>query len=144
MITCQGRDQIVNVQFGQKSLVIVNFHFERELNLRCLRKRLRLITLHWPSYSNAVDIILGDFNISEFESVYLHESPTSCVFPLRVLVKFSHTMWNPLMELSLHEQISGAVGSFVDELTWLRSHALVILLLIHSALCHQDGAHNSA
>ena len=50
---------IVNIQFGQKNLPIVNVHLERE--------RLRLITPHWPSYPNAVGIILGDFNICEPE-----------------------------------------------------------------------------
>ena len=51
VITCQGRDHIVNVQFGQKNLVIVDVHLELELTLRRLRERLRLIT----------GIILGDF-----------------------------------------------------------------------------------
>ena len=64
MISCQGRDHIVNVQYGRQGLVIVNVH-EPELALRCLRERLRLITPHWPSYPNAVGIILGDFNICE-------------------------------------------------------------------------------
>ena len=67
VITCQGRDHIVNVQSGRTNLVIVNFHFEPELTLRRLHERLRLITPHWPSYPNAVGIILGDFNISEPE-----------------------------------------------------------------------------
>ena len=35
--------------------------------MRRLRERLRLITPHWPSYPNAVGIILGDFNICEPE-----------------------------------------------------------------------------
>ena len=65
MITCQGRDHIVNVQYGRQSPVIVNVHFEPELTLRRLRERLRLITPHWPSYPNAVGIISGDFNICE-------------------------------------------------------------------------------
>ena len=67
MITCQGRDHIVSIQSGRQSLVIVNVHFEPELTLRRLRERLRLITPHWPSYPNAVGIILGDFNIGEPE-----------------------------------------------------------------------------
>ena len=53
MITCQGRDHIVNVQSGRQSLVIVNVHFEPELTLRRFRERLRLITPHW-SYPYAV------------------------------------------------------------------------------------------
>ena len=65
LITCQGRDHIVNIQSGRQSLVIVNVHFEPELTLRHLRGRLRLIIPRWPSYPNAVGIILGDFNICE-------------------------------------------------------------------------------
>ena len=65
VITCQGRDHIVNVQSGQKNLVIVNVHFEPELTLRRLRERLRLITPHWPPHPNAVGTIMGDFNICE-------------------------------------------------------------------------------
>ena len=65
--TCQGRDHLVRVQSGRQSPVIVNVHFEPELSLRRLRERLRLITPHWPSYPNAVGIILGDFNICEPE-----------------------------------------------------------------------------
>ena len=61
MVTCQGRDHVVNIQSGQKNLMIVNVHLDLELTLRRLRERLRLITPHWPSYPNAVDIILGDF-----------------------------------------------------------------------------------
>ena len=63
MSTCQGRDHIVNVESGRKNLVIVNVHFEPELTLRRLREKLRLITPHWPSYPNAVGIIMADFNI---------------------------------------------------------------------------------
>ena len=33
VITCQGRDNIVSVQSGWQSLVIVNVHFEPELTL---------------------------------------------------------------------------------------------------------------
>ena len=64
---CHVRDIIVNVQSGRKNLGIVNVHFEPELTLRRLRERLRLITPHWPSYPNAVGIIMGDFDICEPE-----------------------------------------------------------------------------
>ena len=57
LITCQGRDHIVNVQSGRQSLVIANVHFEPELTLTQLRERLRLINPHWPVYPNAVGII---------------------------------------------------------------------------------------
>ena len=67
LITCQGRDHMVNMQSGRQSLVIVNVHFEPERTLRQLRDRLHLINPHWPSYPNAVGIILGDFNICDAE-----------------------------------------------------------------------------
>ena len=54
LITCQGRDHIVNTQSGRQSPVIVNVHFEPELTLRRLRERLRLITPHSSSYPNAL------------------------------------------------------------------------------------------
>ena len=43
LITCQGRDHLVNIQSGRRSLVIVNVHFEPELTLRQLRGRLSII-----------------------------------------------------------------------------------------------------
>ena len=61
VIACQDRDHVVNIQSGQKNPVIVDVHLELELSLRRLRERVRLITPHWPSYPNAVGIILGDF-----------------------------------------------------------------------------------
>ena len=67
MINCQGRAHTVNVQSGRQSLVIVKVHFEPELTLRRLRETLRLVIPRWPSYPNAVGIILGDFNICEPE-----------------------------------------------------------------------------
>ena len=67
IVTCQGRDHIVSFQSEWTNLVIVNVHFEPELTLRRSRERLRLITPHWPSYSNAVGIFLGDLNICEPE-----------------------------------------------------------------------------
>ena len=67
LITCQGRDHLVNIQSGRHNLVIVNVHFEPERTLRQLRGRLRLIHPHWPAYPNGVGIILGDFNICDPE-----------------------------------------------------------------------------
>ena len=57
LVTCQGRDHLVNIQSGRHNLVIVNVHFEPELTLRQLRGRLRLIHPHWPAYPNGVGII---------------------------------------------------------------------------------------
>ena len=67
VITCQGRDHIVNVRSGCRNLVVVNVHFELELTLISLRERLRLITPHWPQYPDAIGAIMGDLNICEPE-----------------------------------------------------------------------------
>ena len=62
VVTCQGRDHLVNIRSGQHSLSIVNVHFEPELTLRQLRGRLGIIHPYWPAYSPGVGVILGDFN----------------------------------------------------------------------------------
>ena len=67
LVTCHGRDHLVNIQFGRHNLVIVNVHFEPELTLRQLRRRLHLIHPHWPSYPYGVGINLGDSNICDPE-----------------------------------------------------------------------------
>ena len=67
VVTCQGRDHVVSIRSGCRSLVIVNVHFEPELTLRSPRESLRRITPHWPPYPEAVDIVTGDFNICEPE-----------------------------------------------------------------------------
>ena len=65
IVTCLGRVHIVSIQSERTKLVIVNVHFEPERTVRRLRERLRLIVPHWPSYPNAVGLILGDFNICD-------------------------------------------------------------------------------
>ena len=67
VITCQGRDHVVNVRSGRRNLVVVNVHLELELTLRSFRERLCLITSHLPQYPNAIGMIMGDFNICEPE-----------------------------------------------------------------------------
>ena len=67
LVTCQGRDHLVIIQSGRHNLVMISVHLEPELTLWRLRERLRFITPHWPSYPNAVGIILGDFKICEPE-----------------------------------------------------------------------------
>ena len=64
LVTCHGRDHLVNIHSGRHNLVSVNVHFEPLLALRQLRDRLRLIHPHWPSYPNAVgDPEEGRFNV---------------------------------------------------------------------------------
>ena len=46
LVTCHGRDHLVNIQSGRHNLVIVNVHFEPELTLRQLRGRLHHIHPH--------------------------------------------------------------------------------------------------
>ena len=67
VVTCQGRDHIVNVRSGCHGLVIVNVHFEPELTLRSLHDRLCLIIPHWPQNPDTIGIIMGHFNICEPE-----------------------------------------------------------------------------
>ena len=67
VVTCQGRDHIVNIRSGCRSPVVVNVHFEPELTLRSLRERLHFITPRWPHYPDAIGVIMGDFNICEPE-----------------------------------------------------------------------------
>ena len=64
---------------GNQSLLVQETQPAKDIDLTCfktfrslprvsrLRERLRLITPHWPSYPNAVGIILDDFNICEPE-----------------------------------------------------------------------------
>ena len=67
VVTCQGRDHLVNVRSGRHSLVFVNVHFEPDLTLEQLRSRLCIIHPHWPAYSCGVGVILGDLNICDRE-----------------------------------------------------------------------------
>ena len=57
--TCQGRDHIVTIRSGDCVLVAVNVHFEPDQELRDLRERLRLISLHGPRYPEALGVIIG-------------------------------------------------------------------------------------
>ena len=67
LITCHGRDHLVNIRSERHSLVIVNVHFEPELTLRQLRGILRPIYPHWLAYPCGVGVVLGDFNICDPE-----------------------------------------------------------------------------
>ena len=59
LITCQGRDHLVNIRSERHSLVIVNVHFEPELTLRQLRGRLGLVHPHWPAYPSGCGRYFG-------------------------------------------------------------------------------------
>ena len=67
VVTCQGWDHTVNIQSGDRNLVVINVHFELDLTLRNLRERLRFFTAHWPLYPEAHGVITRDFNICEPE-----------------------------------------------------------------------------
>ena len=67
VVTCQGRDQLVNIRSGRHSLAIVNVHFEPELTSRQLRGRLCFFHPHWPAYPCGVGFF-GDFNICDPEA----------------------------------------------------------------------------
>ena len=59
VVTCQGRDHLVNIRSGRHSLVIVNVHFEPELTLKQLRGRLCVIQPHWPAYLRGAFFFFG-------------------------------------------------------------------------------------
>ena len=61
LVACHGRDHLVSLQSGRHNLVIVNVHFESELTLRQLRRRLHLVRPQWPSYPTGVGI--GRLNV---------------------------------------------------------------------------------
>ena len=65
--TCQGRDHIVTIRSGEGVLVIVNVHFEPDLEIRDVRERLRRISLHRSRFPEDLRVIIGDFNICEPE-----------------------------------------------------------------------------
>ena len=67
VVTCQGRDHVVSLRSGCRSLVVINVHFEPELTLRSQRERLRLITPHWPLDPEAIGVNTGDFIFCEPE-----------------------------------------------------------------------------
>ena len=67
LVTCHGRDHLVNIQSGRHNPVVVNVHFEAELTMRQLRGRLRLVHPHWLACPNGLGIIVGDFNICDPE-----------------------------------------------------------------------------
>ena len=110
LITCQGRDHIVNIQSGRQSLVIINVHFEPELTLRQLRERLRLIAPHWPLYPNTVGIILGDFNICDPEEGRFNE-PFTDVDPGKTAI--FHSFFPHILEIAQPDyiwRVSTALG----------------------------------
>ena len=58
---------IVSIRSGRRNSVVVNVHFELELTLRNLRERPCLFPPHWPHYSDAIGMIMGDLNVCEPE-----------------------------------------------------------------------------
>ena len=79
VVTCQGRDHVVSIRSGCRSLVIVNVHFEPELTLRSLRERSRRITPHWQPYPSKLSALLrGICNICEPEEGRFNVWNQSC------------------------------------------------------------------
>ena len=71
------------------------------------------------------------------------ESPTSSVSTASSSGEsFAHNMWNPLLELLFHGQISGALEPFIVE-TDLAKVALSRHFAL-DVLCYKEGAHDSA
>ena len=125
-----------------------------ELHLRDIRrwvgavflvalKRTSTHTLHHMLFA------FSPFPVAAFYCILLNllkwamESPTSCVsITSSSGESFAHNMWNPLMEVWFHEQISGVFEPFVDEIDVAK-----IALSCHFApdsLCHEEGDHDFA
>ena len=70
-------------------------------------------------------------------------SPISCVSTTSSSGEsFTHNMWNLLMELLFHVQISGAFEPFVDEID-LAKIALSCPFAL-DLLCYKESVHDSA
>ena len=118
--------------------MIVHVHFELELTLRQLRERLRLVTLHWPSYPNAVGIILvismsvnqkeGRFNVWN-QTVTDDDERLQCFIPffhmfLRLLNLITRGGTSlPLGSYALCQGLIATLYTYLwpmDEISWLR------------------------
>ena len=100
VVTCQGRDHVVSIRSGCRSLVIVNVHFEPELTLRSLRARSRRITPHWPPYPEAVGIVTWVFNICEPEEGRFNVWNQSCNEGDTVKSAFFHSFFPRVLEIA--------------------------------------------
>ena len=71
VITCHGRDHLLNIQSGLHNLVIIGVHFEPELTLRQLRGCVLFTRtgLHIPV---VWALVLGDFNFCDPEEGRFH------------------------------------------------------------------------
>ena len=71
------------------------------------------------------------------------ESPTSCASTASSSGKsFAHNMWNPILDLLFHEQISGVFVPF-DVETDLAKIALSCHFAL-DVLCYKESGHDSA
>ena len=111
--------------------------------------------VHWVSCASYVQCVLFVFASSvfllwafrlrmyTFSSEQVMESLSSAISTAPIFDDyFVHNMWNPLLELLLHEQVSGIFGTFVDEFDLAK-----IALSCHFALdllCYIKGAYHSA
>ena len=55
---------------------------------------------------------------------------------------FARNMWNPLLELHFHEQTSGVIVLYVEEIEWVKIALSCYFAL--NLLCYKQGAHDSA
>ena len=78
VVTCQGRDHVVNILSRCQSLVIINVHFEPDLTLRSLRERLRLLTPHWP---RCPEDIGSDYGVTSILASQRKEDPMFGIRP---------------------------------------------------------------
>ena len=58
VVTQHGRDHIVKIHSGDKSVMIASYHMELGSSLRNIRERLQLVATHWPTYPDGLGIIM--------------------------------------------------------------------------------------
>ena len=111
VVTCQGRDHLVNIRSRRHSLVIVNVHFEPELTLRQLHGRLSIIHPHWPAYPCGVGVILSDFKHRKKDDLMFGTNPFTDGDPGKTAV--FHSFFAYVLEIaqSYTRRDSSAVGN---------------------------------
>ena len=116
LITCQGRDHLVNIQSGRHNLVIVNVHFEPELTLRdnyaagCIlfTRTGLLIPTEW-----ALFWVTSTFVIQKKDGSMsgTRHSPMATRERLQCFIPFFH-MFLKLLNLITREETPQPLGSY--------------------------------
>ena len=63
--TFPGRDHLVRIRQLDCSCTVITFHYQPEGTLQELRRRLRAAAALWPTYTDGMGFLVGDFNICD-------------------------------------------------------------------------------